>query len=377
MKNLFRNALLRKMCDTVGHWYVGNEGRIPLCLKKERKTEGDVSAEPSHNPNLSRTVINRLKKFINRFIYARKIQTLDLVGLNTTWNLLEDEASRETLVTIMAFRLMGSLRIYLPLNEAKYWKEVPLIEENQDTEDSIQVPLVQPLRKTNLQCIDLDVCLYTTAMSACVEFIHKQYEYCSESVRIKVESGDIVLDCGACYGDTALFFALSAGETGKVYSFECIRENMQIMRKNLELNPRLANSIQIVDRALSDKSDEILSFCVLGAGSFSSERWKRDTQGMEQVTATTAAIDDFMYSEHLPRVDFIKMDIEGAELSALQGAEKTIRTFKPKLAICVYHKTEDFVQIPDFLHRIVPEYHFYLKHCSICQEETVLFATVD
>lgn len=73
---------------------------------------------------------------------------------------------------------------------------------------------------------------------------------------------------------------------------------------------------------------------------------------------------------------YIKMDIEGAELKALEGARNTIVNYKPKLAICVYHKPEDIIEIPLYIHKIVPEYRFYLRHHSKTAEETVLYAIV-
>lgn len=75
-------------------------------------------------------------------------------------------------------------------------------------------------------------------------------------------------------------------------------------------------------------------------------------------------------------VTFIKMDIEGAELEALKGAQETIKKYKPKLAICVYHKPLDIVEIPLFLKQLVPEYKIYLRHYNISMYETVCYAVV-
>jgi len=73
-------------------------------------------------------------------------------------------------------------------------------------------------------------------------------------------------------------------------------------------------------------------------------------------------------------VTYIKMDIEGAELNALKGAANTIKKNKPRLAICVYHKPEDILEIPVFLSELVPSYQFYLRHHSQYYIETVLYA---
>ena len=68
------------------------------------------------------------------------------------------------------------------------------------------------------------------------------------------------------------------------------------------------------------------------------------------------------------------MDIEGAELEALKGAEETIKRYRPKLAICVYHKPEDIVEIPKYILNINPDYKLYLRHYSDNAGETVLYA---
>lgn len=87
----------------------------------------------------------------------------------------------------------------------------------------------------------------------------------------------------------------------------------------------------------------------------------------------TTTIDQLVSEQQIDRVDFIKMDIEGAELNALKGAEAVIRKFKPTLAIALYHRVEDFYQIPGWINNLGLGYHFYIGHYTIHQEETILF----
>ena len=86
--------------------------------------------------------------------------------------------------------------------------------------------------------------------------------------------------------------------------------------------------------------------------------------------------DDFVKDNNIPRVDFIKMDIEGAEPFALNGAVETIKRFKPKLAIAIYHSMDDFVNIPEWITGLNLGYKLYLGHYTIHSEETILFAKV-
>jgi hypothetical protein len=91
-------------------------------------------------------------------------------------------------------------------------------------------------------------------------------------------------------------------------------------------------------------------------------------------TAITISIDDFVSANGITKVDFIKMDIEGAELKALKGAKQTIKKFKPKLAIAIYHSMEDFVTIPNWILNLNLDYNIFIGHYTIHSEETICFA---
>lgn len=98
--------------------------------------------------------------------------------------------------------------------------------------------------------------------------------------------------------------------------------------------------------------------------------------GTESASApvTSTTIDELVRRKSLERVDFIKLDIEGAELSALRGAEQALRRFRPKLAVALYHDLKDFALIPEYLNGLNLGYRFFLDHFTIHAEETVLFA---
>lgn len=76
-------------------------------------------------------------------------------------------------------------------------------------------------------------------------------------------------------------------------------------------------------------------------------------------------------------VSFLKMDIEDAELQALHGAQRQICANRPKLAVCVYHRIDDILNIWNYLRKLVPGYQFYLRHhLANAGTETVLYAVV-
>lgn len=102
-------------------------------------------------------------------------------------------------------------------------------------------------------------------------------------------------------------------------------------------------------------------------------RVSENTEGTEMKAIT---LDTYCEKNRISKVDYIKMDIEGAEYEALLGTENVIRKNKPKLAICVYHSAEDFIRIPQKIKEYVPEYRLYLSHKNEDLNETVVFATV-
>ena len=71
----------------------------------------------------------------------------------------------------------------------------------------------------------------------------------------------------------------------------------------------------------------------------------------------------------LDRVDFIKMDIEGAEQRAVVGAKNTIARFRPRMALCIYHVQDDPKMVPKLVHDAVPDYRVG-KTC-LCLEDRV------
>lgn len=74
------------------------------------------------------------------------------------------------------------------------------------------------------------------------------------------------------------------------------------------------------------------------------------------------------------QVTFIKLDVEGSEMAALEGASESIRRWKPKLAVSVYHKPEDLWTLASYIIELNPNYNLYLRHYTTCNYETVLYA---
>jgi len=193
-------------------------------------------------------------------------------------------------------------------------------------------------------------------------FIVQQYRY--DSI-VEPKLGDVVFDIGAYVGDTALWFSKAVGSHGKVYAFEPEPRNFEKLKANLERN-KVTNVIPL-QLALSENEGEMR----VATGGSSSTMTQAGTGTLVKVTT----IDKFAEANKLPRVDFIKMDVEGHELKVLEGAHETIKTFKPSLALSAYHRGDDLIELTKFLLKLNPNYRFYLRHCGPSWPETVLYAS--
>jgi len=76
-------------------------------------------------------------------------------------------------------------------------------------------------------------------------------------------------------------------------------------------------------------------------------------------------LDTYATRKNLPRVDYIKLDIEGAELDMLHGAAKTITRCKPKMAVCAYHKPEDLWTLATYIKSLRADYEFEFRHYRV------------
>lgn len=302
---------------------------------------------------------------------AEKLRRLEplIDKLGWLYDRLADNASRATLVKVIAYRLLGQMRVMLPLNNREYWLGRQTTNALIKGDDKIGIGLYDwNLRRFDLAEAGYPIELFCLPLGVFATFVLRQYEYQKRTPPIRAQADEYVIDAGGCWGDTALYFAHRVGDGGRVYSFEFAPENLAIFERNLAMNPGISKRISIFERALWDRSGEQLAYSAngpgtsLGAGTGKSQR------------VSTQRIDDFVHEERPPRVDFIKMDVEGAELCALRGAEGTMQRFRPTLAISIYHKEADLVDIPVYLDELHLDYEFFLDHYTIHQEETVLFA---
>jgi FkbM family methyltransferase len=161
----------------------------------------------------------------------------------------------------------------------------------------------------------------------------------------------VFLDCGAFAGDSALIFEKEYFPS-KIYSFEPISENYQFLLETIKIN-HLVKVLPIQkgvgeENCMKKLSSSCMSSCV-------------NDEGTEEVELVS--IDEFVNQNNLS-VGLIKMDLEGYEFEALNGARETIEKFRPVLLISIYHHPEELFGTKKYIQEMVPDYNFMIKHLA-------------
>ena len=155
-----------------------------------------------------------------------------------------------------------------------------------------------------------------------------------------VHAGDVVLDCGAHFGG----YTRKALEMGAkvVVAIEIAPENIACLRKTFAAEIK-AGRVIVYPKGVWNKDDTLVLY--RAAHSWGDRATDDPREKGPSVPLTT--IDKIVADLALPRVDFIKMDIEGAERNALAGAADALRRFRPRMAIAAYHRgDQDLAELP-------------------------------
>ena len=164
---------------------------------------------------------------------------------------------------------------------------------------------------------------------------------------LELTEGCTVLDCGANLGT---FSAYAASKGCKCYAFEPTPELQPVLHKYAELYP----GIIPVESAVSNKNGTTalyLSSYSCGANSLLTR-----VHSTKSIMVPTITIDEFVKSNQIEKVDFIKADIEGAERLMLEGAQETLLKHAPKLSLCTYHLPDDKKVLAELILRANSKY---------------------
>lgn len=224
------------------------------------------------------------------------------------------------------------------------------------------------------------------------EIIKKRYRGIADYSDIRSKEGyfprdifelsdrEIYVDCGAFNGDTIKeFIDVVDGNFRHIVAYEADPYNYKKIQESLIyfLNKE---KVSLFNLAVSSSEKEIQLCAGIDASSYCKEL-DDDSFAPRNIEYQTINIGSVCLDKHIgdnteryPTI--IKMDIEGCEVDAIKGAQKLIKEHKPKLAICIYHKEMDFVDIPELIHELVPEYRLFIRHQSMLYFDTILYATL-
>ena len=136
----------------------------------------------------------------------------------------------------------------------------------------------------------------------------------TDVVKKEVKKGDVVLDIGANIGYYTLIFARLVGEQGKVFAFEPDPDNFALLKKNVEINGY--RNVTLVQKAVSNKTGKArLYLCEVCKGD---HRIYDSHDNRASIEVEGIRLDDYFESYH-GRIDFIKIDVQGAEGGVIQG----------------------------------------------------------
>lgn len=195
------------------------------------------------------------------------------------------------------------------------------------------------------------------------EFVQKEHNITPDRKRtikhytsyIKNDAIEVVLEGGMFNGLNTIVFKKLFKNLKKIYAFELIYD--KVKNKSIAHIIDSLEELEIIPLALWDRKEKLVF-----------------TENVAAPYSSGISIDEYVSENNIEKVDFIKMDIEGAEMKALKGAEQTLIKHRPQLAISIYHSNNDMQDIPIYLHNILKNYIFKIGQYSPDNDETILYA---
>ena len=305
-------------------------------------------------------------------IYSNEWFSENSDALWTTRLMLQDDLSRILFDNYLLLRCSDPSRFFYPRvefsnflnvdNKVDFVDDILPSNYGKDKLKIFDIQLNEHLNKIKLKIVasELNLQLFNT---------YRQYFIQRDKptdISFIPRQGEVVFDCGACIGEISTIFAGFVGENGQVHTFDPTPLHTRFIELHSILNPSFKSVFYINELAV-DRSSKIH----LGTG--------LDTTDINPGPIVlkkfnSISLDEYTFSRSLSSVDFIKMDIEGYEQAALHGSKSILKEFKPRLAICAYHKPEDLWEIPLLIKSFNPGYKLYFEHHTSLFHEAVFYA---
>jgi FkbM family methyltransferase len=150
------------------------------------------------------------------------------------------------------------------------------------------------------------------------------------AIRKYVSVGDTVYDIGANVGYVSLCFAKQVGTGGCVIAFEPVPRNIEAFRRNIDINN--ITNVSLLEAAAAEKAGEAV-IRIAGNLSTASLVWHKNNPSATEICIRTVSIDELVDAGQLGTPNFVKIDVEGAEGSVLQGMRHTVASVRPVLFV--------------------------------------------
>jgi FkbM family methyltransferase len=308
---------------------------------------------------------------------AAQLAVLD--RCDVLWDGIGDEDSRGLLLRLLAYRALGPAHVRLQLDPGEYRRAVIGMTAHLVRAAGVAgmpgMPYEWAHHVFDFTPTGVPLVLAGPPLPLASTIVFSQYAYrdATAAPTARPRPGDVALDIGGCWGETALWMAHEVGATGHVHCFEPSPQNLQLLAANLERNVALIPRITVHTTPLaSEPGREVWMDDVTAAGATTHEG-ETAPEGRTTVPALTDTVDALVARGVLDQVDFIKMDVEGAELEVLRGAAHTLRTKRPQLALAAYHRPDDLAVLPGYIASLGLEYRWYLQCSTMTDVDSILF----
>lgn len=256
---------------------------------------------------------------------------------------------RQCLINGQGFHEFPLAQIYLQVLDLSINKEHYYKAYNQLLDENSRKIFVALLRYRVFGKYELDKNLYAPD----VTYFHSEH--------FKLGTNERFVDVGACTGDSIIDFLMKTDhQYDKIYAIEGNATFCSQLKEKLYMECE-KGKIEVFNVGVGDQREVI---------NYSGYRGGVGDEKLE-----IYPLDQLLENKE---ITLIKMDIEGMELQAIEGAERIIKEQKPKLAICIYHLLRDIWEIQEKISSFVPEYKFLIEQpVNVYMSETVLYAFVD
>lgn len=197
-----------------------------------------------------------------------------------------------------------------------------------------------------------------------IYFLGTYENFCTETVKKHIKPGDVCLDVGANIGWYSTLFSKIVGQNGAVHSFEPVPRTFAELEKNVRLNGAPPN-VFLNNFGLGDAEKTLEIHLFDGMPSGHASLAARENQPAQSFAVQIKTLDSYLLEREIERVDFVKVDIEGAELMFLKGASKLFEQKTPPVIFMemALETTKEFGYKPndliEFIRAVRADYEFY------------------